>query len=117
MKLQDYLDELVGLEGVQGALISLKNGLLAASSFTGDADENALAATAAAVFDAMNRHFIEAGLGEVVDTIIETSSYSIQIVGANDLILVVFAEKRMNVKEIRLHMRRTAIELAERDQS
>lgn len=110
--MEHLLSSLAALPGVRGSLLIGRDGLVIGSRLRDSQDADELAVMGATVFGALDRAIQQVGLGTVVDSIIQTSVYSIQVLGAGEVVLVVIADKGMNVAEVRREMRTIANQLA-----
>lgn len=95
-------------------MIVSRDGLVLSAHLAAGQDEEMLAAVGATIFGTLDRSIQKMGLGGVMDSIVETTSHSLQMLGVGNLVVLVIADKRMNVAEVRREMRRLAAELTER---
>lgn len=110
--MEQLLNDLASLPGVRGSLLISRDGLVIGSRLGDAQDPDEIAVMGATVFGALDRAAQQVGLGQVVDSIVQTTSYSVQVLGAGDVVLVVIADKGMNVAEVRREMRNIANQLA-----
>lgn len=106
------LQRLMEIEGVTGALLVGKDGLVVASTMEGE-DEEYLSAMAAACYDAASRYIGQLGLGDVRHAMYETPGAMIQVTDAGDLLLVVRSTYSANVGRIRMECGQASLRLAE----
>jgi uncharacterized protein len=102
------VEDLIRIEGVIGSLLVDKDGLVVSSTLLEDEDAEMLGAMSAAMFGAIVKAGERIGVGQLRNTIIEASEGSIQLVEAENLILVVITEKGVNLGMIRMEMRKAA---------
>lgn len=106
------LQRLVEIEGVTGALCVGKDGLVVASSLTGE-DEEILGAMAAAAFDAAGRYIEQLGVGTVRYALFEAPGGTAQIADAGEMLVVVRATEQAELGRIRLELTQAARRLAQ----
>ncbi len=106
--MRKIVEDLIRVDGVIGSLLVGKDGLVVSSTLLEDEDAEALGAIAAAIFGTVAKHAERIGVGSLRDTIIEATEGSIQLVEAEDLILVAIAEKGVNLGMVRIEMRKAA---------
>jgi predicted regulator of Ras-like GTPase activity (Roadblock/LC7/MglB family) len=102
------VEDLIRIDGVIGSLLVGKDGLVVASTLLEDEDAEVLGAMAAAMFGTIAKSTERIGVGTLENTIIEAAEGAIQLVEAEDLILVVITEKKVNLGYIRIEMRKSA---------
>lgn len=106
------LQRLMEIEGVTGALLVGKDGLVVASAMEGE-DEEYLSAMAAACYDAASRYIGQLGMGDVRHAMYETPGGTIQVSDAGDLLIVVRSNYHANVGRIRMECGQASLRLAE----
>ena len=106
------LQRLMEIEGVTGALLVGKDGLVVASTMEGE-DEEYLSAMAAACYDAASRYIGQLGLGDVRHAMYETPGATIQVTDAGDLLLVVRSTYSANIGRVRMECGQASLRLAE----
>jgi predicted regulator of Ras-like GTPase activity (Roadblock/LC7/MglB family) len=106
--LRKIVEDLIRIDGVIGSLLVGKDGLVVSSTLLEDEDAEVLGAMSAAMFGTISKSAERIGVGTLRDTIIEASEGSIQLIEAEDLILVVITEKGVNLGMIRIEMRKAA---------
>jgi len=109
---ETVLQRLLEIDGVTGALLVGKDGLVVASTLEGE-EEEFLGAMAAACYDASARYIGQLGMGDVRHFIFETPSGTIQISDAGELLLVVRSNSRANIGRIRVECGHASLRLAE----
>jgi predicted regulator of Ras-like GTPase activity (Roadblock/LC7/MglB family) len=102
------VEDLIRIDGVIGGLLVGKDGLVVSSTLLEDEDAEVLGAMSAAMFGSVAKAAERIGIGMLRDTIIEATEGSIQLIEAEDLILVVIAERGVNLGMIRIEMRKAA---------
>lgn len=110
--METILRRLVEIEGVTGALCVGKDGLVVASTMTGD-DEEILGAMAAAAFDAAARYIEQLGMGTVHYTLFETPGGTAQVADAGEMLLVVRSTDQAGYGRIRLEFTQAVRRLAQ----
>jgi predicted regulator of Ras-like GTPase activity (Roadblock/LC7/MglB family) len=106
------LQRLFEIDGVTGAILVGKDGLVVASTLEGE-EEEFLGAMAAACYDASTRYIGQLGMGEVRHFIFETPGGTIQIADAGDLLIVVRSNSHANIGRIRVECGHASLRLAE----
>jgi len=102
------VEDLIRIDGVIGSLLVGKDGLVVSSTLLEDEDAEVLGAMSAAMFGTIAKAAERIGIGALRDTIVEAAEGSIQLIEAEDLILVVITEKGVNLGMIRIEMRKAA---------
>ena len=110
--METILQRLLELEGVTGALLVGKDGLVVASTMEGD-DEEFLAAMAAACYDASTRYIEPLGLGEVWHAMFEMAGGVVQVADSGELLIVVRSNSAANIGRVRAECRQARLQLAE----
>lgn len=106
------LRRLVEIEGVSGALLAGKDGLVVASTLDGE-DEEMLGAMAAAAFDASARYIEQLGMGAVRYVLFETPAGIVQAADAGDMLVVVRATEQAGIGRIRLELARAVRQIGQ----
>ncbi|MBF6590936.1 MAG: roadblock/LC7 domain-containing protein [Ktedonobacterales bacterium] len=106
------LRRLMAIEGVNGALLVGKDGLVTASTIDGE-DEELLGAMAAASYDATCRYIEQLGMGEVRHAIFETLGGTIQVTDGGELLIVVRSMNSAHLGRIRIEAEHAGQRLAE----
>ena len=106
------LQRLLEIEGVSGALLVGKDGLVVASTLEGE-DEEFLAAMAAACYDAATRYIGQLNVGDVRHAIFEAPGGIIQVSDAGDLLIVVRSSQHSNIGRVRAECGHAGLRLAE----
>jgi predicted regulator of Ras-like GTPase activity (Roadblock/LC7/MglB family) len=109
---ETILQRLLEIDGVTGALLVGKDGLVVASTLDGE-DEEFLGAMAAAGYDAASRYIGQLAMGDVRHTIFETPGGVIQVSDAGDLLIVVRSTSQSNIGRIRIECGHAALRLGE----
>jgi predicted regulator of Ras-like GTPase activity (Roadblock/LC7/MglB family) len=108
--LEALLTRLSRIDGVVAAALTTADGLPVAA--TGRASSSELAelrsATVAAIFGAVDRALPGLGLGHVNAATLETTSYTVYMVGLRDLVLSAVAEPASDRETIRAELARVA---------
>src|SRR6476619_2032749 len=106
--MRHIVEDLIRVDGVIGSLLVGKDGLVVASTLLEDEDAEVLGAMSAAMFGTIAKAAERIGVGTLRDTIVEATEGSIQLIEAEDLILVVITERGVNLGMIRIEMRKAA---------
>jgi predicted regulator of Ras-like GTPase activity (Roadblock/LC7/MglB family) len=109
---ETILQRLMEIEGVTGALLVGKDGLVIASTMDGE-DEEFLSAMAAAAYDASLRYIGQLGMGDLRHAMYETPGGTIQITDAGDLLIVVRCTYHASIGRIRMECGQASLQLAE----
>lgn len=107
------LQRLLAIEGVSGALLVDKQGLVMAATLDGDECE-VLGAMAAAAYDAAGRYIDQLGLGPVRHTIFETRAGSVQVADGGDVLVVVRCADTASLGRVRIEATRAGEQLQQR---
>ena len=110
--METILQRLMAIDGVVGALLAGKDGLVTASTMESE-EEELVGAMAAATYDATCRYIEQLGMGEVRHTIIETPGGIVQVTDGGELLIVVRASSPANLGRIRVEALRAAQHLTE----
>ncbi|HEV2239213.1 MAG TPA: roadblock/LC7 domain-containing protein [Ktedonobacterales bacterium] len=100
---ESYLRRLMEIEGVSGALIVGKDGLVIASTLDRDHEEM-LGAMAAACFDASARYIEQVGMGAVRFALFETPGGVVQIADGGEMLLVAQSSVQAGMGRIRMEI-------------
>ena len=101
--METYLRRLMEIEGVSGALIVGKDGLVIASTLDRDHEE-LLGAMAAACFDASARYIEQVGMGAVRFALFETPGGMVQIADGGEMLLVAQSSLQAGMGRIRMEI-------------
>ncbi|MFI5273136.1 MAG: roadblock/LC7 domain-containing protein [Ktedonobacterales bacterium] len=110
--METILQRLLELEGVTGAMLVGKDGLVVASTMEGE-DEEFLAAMAAACYDASLRYIEQLGMGEVWHMMYEMPGGIVQVTDSGELLIVVRSSNHANIGRVRAECRQARLRLAE----
>lgn len=110
--METILQRLMAIEGVTGALIVGKDGLVIASSMEAD-DGELVGAMAAATYDATGRYIGQLGLGEVRHALFEAPGGTIQVTDGGDMLIVVRASAQASLGRIRMETTQASHHLAQ----
>ncbi len=102
------VEDLLRIDGVIGALLVGKDGLVIASTMLDDEDAEVLGAMAAAMYGTLTKACERIGVGGLTDSIVQAAEGTIQLMETDDIILVVIAEKRVNIGMVKIEMRRAS---------
>jgi predicted regulator of Ras-like GTPase activity (Roadblock/LC7/MglB family) len=105
--MESFLRQIFNVEGVTGALLASKDGLII-TTLASDSDGEAHAAHAAAAFDALAQYTRQVALGKPQQAIILTGSAALALTEVGDMILVVVAHATTNLGRLRLESSRIA---------
>lgn len=111
-QVETILQRLMEIDGVTGALLVGKDGLIVASTLEGE-DEEFLSAMAAACYDATSRYIEQLNMGDVRHSVYETPGGAIQITDAGDLLIVVRSANLANLGRVRMECGQASMRLAE----
>src|SRR5262249_52171266 len=107
------LQRIIEIEGVAGAILVGKDGLVVAGTLDGD-DAEVLGAMAAACFGAISHYTEEIGTGEARRAVIESAHGTLYMIEVGDLILAVNTTPQVHLGRVRLEMARAGLRVAER---
>jgi predicted regulator of Ras-like GTPase activity (Roadblock/LC7/MglB family) len=110
--METILQRLMAIDGVLGALLAGKDGLVTASTMETD-EEELVGAMAAAAYDATSRYIEQLGSGEIRSAIFETPGGVLQVTDGGELLIIVRAASAANLGRIRVEALRAARHLAE----
>lgn len=111
-QVETILQRLMEIDGVTGALLVGKDGLIVASTLEGE-DEEFLSAMAAACYDATSRYIEQLNMGDVRHSMFETRGGAIQITDAGDMLIVVRSMNLANLGRVRMECGNASLRLAE----
>jgi len=100
---ETLLQRLMAIEGVTGALLVGKDGVVRASTLASD-EEEVLGAMAAAAFDAANRYIGQLGAGDVGAALFETARGAVQVADVGDGLVVARCADRQHLGRVRLEL-------------
>jgi predicted regulator of Ras-like GTPase activity (Roadblock/LC7/MglB family) len=103
--MESLLRQIFAVEGVTGALLASKDGLII-TSLASETDGEAHAAHAAAAFDALAQYTRQVALGKPQQAIVLTGSAALMMTEAGDMILVVIAHASANLGRLRMESAR-----------
>lgn len=110
--METLLQRLMAIDGVTGALLAGKDGLVVASTMEGE-DEEILGAMAAAAYDASGRYIDQLNMGDVRHVTFETPGGAVHVSDGGDMLVVVRSVHEANLGRIRIEMLRAGMQLAE----
>jgi predicted regulator of Ras-like GTPase activity (Roadblock/LC7/MglB family) len=108
--MEGILRRLMDVEGVTGALIAGKDGLVIASAVEGQ-EEELLGAMVAACFDSSLRYVEQLGMGPVRYAHFETAGGVVQFADGGQTLVVAQATPQAGLGRIRLELQRAARQL------
>lgn len=111
--METLLQRLTEIEGVTGAILVGKDGLVVAGT-TESEDAEVLGAMAAACFSSITRFTEEIGIGEMRKAVIESAHGTLHMAEVGDLILVVNTTPQVSPGRVRHEMARASQRVAER---
>jgi uncharacterized protein len=100
---ENYLRRLMEIEGVSGALVVGKDGLVIASTLDRDHEE-LLGAMAAACFDASTRYIEQIGMGATRYALFETPGGVVQIADGGEILLVAQSSGQAAIGRVRMEI-------------
>ena len=103
--METILQRLTELDGIKGAILVGKDGLIVTGTLHSE-DEEVLGAMSAAAFGSMADFISQMNNGKMRHVIVETESGTIQLEEAGDLILVVTTQASNNLGRVRLEMKK-----------
>ena len=110
--METVLQRLTDLDEIHNAIIVGKDGLLVSGILHSD-DEEMIGAMSAAAFGSIASYTDQINKGETRHVIIETSSGTIQMEEAGDVILVVSTRGTGNLGRVRLEMKKACRQLVQ----
>jgi predicted regulator of Ras-like GTPase activity (Roadblock/LC7/MglB family) len=102
---ETILQRLTELDGIIGAILVGKDGLIVTGTLHSE-DEEVIGAMSAAAFGSMTDFISQMNSGKVRHVIVETENGTIQLEEAGDLILVVTTQASRNLGRVRLEMKK-----------
>jgi hypothetical protein len=105
--LDRILADINKITGVKGALVTGRDGLIIASTVSGDPDPEAAGALATTIYTTAERSMEDLGEGDTNQVIIEGNNGKILMVASGEGILVVFTEPTVNLGFLRMEMKKT----------
>ncbi len=110
--METILQRLMAVEGVVGALLAGKDGLVVASTLDGE-DEELLGAMAAAAYDAAGRYIEQLGVGDIRHATFEAPGGIVLVTDGGELLIVVRCTVQANLGRIRMESGQASLRLAE----
>jgi uncharacterized protein len=112
MTLETILQRLLAIDGVTGAVLTGKDGLVVASTLEGE-EEELLGAMAAAAYDAAGRYIEQLGGGDIRHATFETPSASILVTDGGEMLIIVRCAVQANLGRVRMEVGAASLRLAE----
>jgi uncharacterized protein len=109
---ETILQRLMAIDGVTGALLVGKDGLVVASAMDGE-DEEMVGAMAAAAYDASGRYIEQLAMGDIRHVLFETTRGVVQVGDGGDLLVVVRSSRDANIGRVRIEMQQAGLRLSE----
>ncbi|HEU5349465.1 MAG TPA: roadblock/LC7 domain-containing protein [Ktedonobacterales bacterium] len=110
--METILQRLMAIDGVTGALLVGKDGLVVASAMNAE-DEEMIGAMAAAAYDASGRYIEQLDVGDIRHALFETTRGVVQVSDCGDLLLVVRSSRDANIGRVRIEMLQAGLRLSE----
>ncbi|MBN1485691.1 MAG: roadblock/LC7 domain-containing protein [Chloroflexia bacterium] len=107
------VEDLLRVDGVVGSLLVGKDGLVVASTLLDPEDAEVLGAMSAAVYGEIDKSTRRIGVGGLTDTIINAQDGAVLMVESHELILVVIAQRTVNLGLVKMEMRKAASRIRE----
>ncbi len=111
--MRKIVEDLIRIDGVIGALLVGKDGLVVASTLLEEEDAEVLGAMAAAMYGTLAKACERIGVGGLANSIVEANEGTIQLMEAEDLLLVVITERKVNIGYVKIEMRRASKRIRE----
>ncbi|HIE33791.1 MAG TPA: hypothetical protein EYP86_01465 [Candidatus Altiarchaeales archaeon] len=111
--LEKILADLNSVEGVNGSLVTGKDGLVIAQRAPAGVDIDLASAMAVTVFGTGERAVKELNQGDIIQGMIEGTAGKTLIIAGKDAILMVMTEPNVNLGLIRIEMKRCIKEIEE----
>ncbi|HDI72690.1 MAG TPA: hypothetical protein ENF58_00985 [Candidatus Altiarchaeales archaeon] len=111
--LEKILVDLNAIDGVNGSIVTGKDGLVIAQRAPPDTDVDLASAMAATVFGTGEKAVAELKQGEIEQAMIEGSAGKTLIIAGKNAILMVITSPDVNLGLIRIEMRRCIKEIEE----
>lgn len=110
--METILQRLTELDDITGAIIIGKDGLIVTGALQSE-DEEVLGAMSAAVFGSIANYTMQINSGEMHHVIIETTTGTVQMAEAGDLILVVTIRPGSNMGRVRFEIKKACQQLSQ----
>ena len=110
--METILQRLMAIDGVTGALLVGKDGLVVASAMDGE-EEEMVGAMAAAAYDASGRYIEQLSIGDIRHALFEATGGVIQVSDGGDLLIVVRSSRDANIGRVRIEMLQAGLRLSE----
>jgi hypothetical protein len=110
--LETILRRLLAIEGVIGAVLTGKDGLVVASTLEGE-EEELLGAMGAAAFDAAGRYIEQLGGGEIRHATFETPGGIILVTEGGEMLIIVRCAVQANLGRVRMEAGAASLRLSE----
>ena len=102
------VEDLLRVDGVVGSLLVGRDGLVVASTLLDPEDAEILGAMSAAMYAEIDKATKRIGVGSLSDAIINAQDGALLMLEAYDLILVVIAQRTVNLGLVKMEMRKAA---------
>jgi hypothetical protein len=106
------LRRLVEIDGVIGALVVGKDGLVVTSTLDGEQEE-LVGAMVAAAYDAAGRYVEQIGAGQIRYALFETPGGTLQIANSGEMLVVVQSTRQASLGRVRLELLQAAQRLTQ----
>ena len=110
--METILQRLLAIDGVTGALLAGKDGLVVASTLEGE-EEELLGAMAAAAYDAAGRYIEQLGAGDIRHATFETPGGTIHVSDGGQMLIIVRCAAQANLGRVRMEVGAASLRLAE----
>jgi predicted regulator of Ras-like GTPase activity (Roadblock/LC7/MglB family) len=110
--METVLRRLLEIEGVTGALFIGRDGLVVASTLTGE-EEELLGAMVAACFDSCDRYIEQLGMGPVRYALFETPGGLVQAADAGEVLIAARSTLPSGIGRVRLELQQAAQRMAQ----
>lgn len=110
--METILQRLLAIEGVTGALLTGKDGLVVASTLEGE-EEELLGAMAAAAYDAAGRYIEQLGAGDIRHATFETPGGIILVTDGGEMLIIVRCGAQANLGRVRMEAGAASLRLSE----
>ncbi len=110
--METILQRLLAIDGVTGALLTGKDGLVVASTLDGE-EEELLGAMAAAAYDAAGRYIEQLGVGDIRHATFETPGGIILVTDGGEMLIIVRCGVQANLGRVRMEVGAASLRLAE----
>ena len=108
--METILQRLTDLDEVYDAVLVGRDGLIVAGILQNE-DEEVIGAMSAAAFGSITNYTTQINSGEACRVVIETKKGTVQMEGADDLILVVATRRTGNLGRVRVEMKKACRQL------